>query len=431
VAQCTSPFIENGNIIMTNLGLNSLRNKNVLLLQGPIGPFFWRLAKDFSEAGANVSKVNFNGGDWLFYPNGAFNFRGRMEDWAKYFVELLDKQHIDVILMFGDCRPIHRIAHQIAQRRGLEIGVFEEGYVRPDYVTLERLGVNNHSLIPREANFYLNSTISATEYPVSMGSTYWHTAMWAALYYFASGLLKKFFLYYQHHRPLNWMEAFPCIRSIWRKWYYAFKEIGIAKQLENAYSGQYFLVPLQVHNDSQIHVHSDFDSVPHFIREVMNSFATHAPPKTVLIIKQHPLDRGYHDYSKFIQKLAAQLGLQQRCCYIHDQHLPTLIQFARGVVVINSTVGLSALHHDTPTKLCGKANYNIVGLTFQGTLDDFWSNAQTAKPDKRLLANFQNYLIRTTQLNGSFYKRLPKATTATGWHWAKLETERCDTESLL
>jgi capsular polysaccharide export protein len=163
----------------------------------------------------------------------------------------------------------------------------------------------------------------------------------------------------------------------------------------------------------------------------MNSFATHAPPKTVLIIKHHPLDRGYHDYSKFIQKLAAQLGLQQRCCYIHDQHLPTLIQFARGVVVINSTVGLSALHHDTPTKLCGKANYNIVGLTFQGTLDDFWSNAQTAKPDKRLLANFQNYLIRTTQLNGSFYKRLPKATTATGWHWAKLETERCDTESLL
>jgi capsular polysaccharide export protein len=93
----------------------------------------------------------------------------------------------------------------------------------------------------------------------------------------------------------------------------------------------------------------------------------------------------------------------------------------RGVVVVNSTVGLSALHHGAPTKVCGNALYDIPGLTFQGTLDQFWSDAPGAKPDRQLYVRFRDHLISKTQINGSFYKPIEQAGTCTGLVWGGAE----------
>lgn len=119
----------------------------MLLLQGPVGPFFWRLAKDLRALGTTVHKVNFNGGDWLFYPKGALNYRGRMQDWPAWLKDKLQALEIDVLMLFGDSRPIHKQAHAVARELGIEVGVFEEGYVRPHCITLERDGVNGNSLL--------------------------------------------------------------------------------------------------------------------------------------------------------------------------------------------------------------------------------------------------------------------------------------------
>ena len=406
---------------MIEQGIHAFSGKRLLLLQGPIGPFFRRLARDLIQAGAQVHKVNFNGGDWLFYPDASNNFRERMEDWPAYFSALIDRLHIDTIILFGDCRPIHEAAHEIAHRRGIEIGVFEEGYIRPDFVTFERLGVNNHSRIPRFSEFYLANPVSINEPSIRVGITFWYAVMWAMLYYFMAGLLKPLFFYYRHHRPLTWLEALPWLRAAWRKGYYNFVEWDVLPKLTGELTKSFFLVPLQVHNDAQIHTHSEFDSVPHFIEVVMASFAQYAPLGAVIVIKHHPLDRGYHDYSKLIQEQAEKLNLHGRCFYIHDQHLPTLLQHACGVVVVNSTVGLSALHHATPLKVCGNAIYDMAGLTFQGTLNDFWKNNLYGKPDDFLLQSFHGYLMQYTQLNGSFYKRLSGTASSTGLRWIAKE----------
>ncbi|HXV21384.1 MAG TPA: hypothetical protein VD811_10410, partial [Desulfuromonadales bacterium] len=197
------------------------------------------------------------------------------------------------------------------------------------------------------------------------------------------------------------------------------KERGLTARLTGPLSRRFFLVPLQVHQDAQIHVHSAFDSVAHFISEVVESFAEHAAPREVLVIKHHPMDRGYFDYTSLIRKLTARHGLQGRCFYIHDQHLPTLLRHARGVVVVNSTVGLSALFHRAPVKVCGEAMYDMQGLTFQGPLDRFWRAALTSRPNRRLFENFRRYLVQHSQLNGSFYKRLPNSAPATGMRWTE------------
>ena len=242
---------------MVKQGINSFSGKHVLLLQGPLGPFFKNLARDLEENGARVTKINFHGGDWLFYPRRSVPYRGRMEDWPNYLAQVLAEQKIDVVLMYGDCRPVHRCVREQAERLGVEIGVFEAGYVRPDYITLEQSGINNYSRVPRSPDFYQSFSGIKPAKPLPVGNVFWHAALWAILYYIASACLRPMFPHYQHHRPLAMREAFPWVRGLWRKYYYHVKERAVRRGLEKECSRRFFLVPLQVHNDSQMHMHSD------------------------------------------------------------------------------------------------------------------------------------------------------------------------------
>ena len=405
---------------MLRRGLDQFKGKRVLLLQGPVGPFFARLAEDLRQAGAQVFKVNFNAGDWFYYPRGAINYRGTMEDWPGWFDDLIRRLDIDVVHLFGDCRPIHLAASFVVSQYRIEIGVFEEGYVRPDYVTLERFGVNGYSRRSRDPDHY------ADEPPVpakqlAVGNTYWAMVRCSVGYFLMGSLGKPWFRHYQHHRPLTLLEALPWVRSVWRKQWYRLAEKGEQEKLTTQWRNRFFLVPLQVFNDAQLTEHADFSGVEHFIETTLHSFAKHAPDDTLLVFKHHPMDRGYTDYSAWVGRLAKDAGIASRVHYIHDQHLPSLLDHARGVVVVNSTVGLSALFHGAPTKVCGNALYDMPGLSYQGTLDQFWLAAPDAKPNPGLYKRFRDHLISKTQLNGSFYKPLDLPGSCAGLIWRAAE----------
>jgi capsular polysaccharide export protein len=135
------------------------------------------------------------------------------------------------------------------------------------------------------------------------------------------------------------------------------------------------------------------------------------------VIKHHPLDRGYRDYTKLIRQIRNEHALEGRLLYVHDLHLPSLLKNTIGVVVINSTAGLSALFHGAPVKVCGRAIYDICGLTFQGSLKRFWTEAETFVSDHELYRTFRRHVIRHTQVNGNFYRRLPHSVFRTGVCW--------------
>ena len=408
---------------MTSQGLARFKGKKVVLLQGPVGPFFRRFAEDLVWAGAQVCKINFNGGDWFFYPTNCTLFRGTSQEWPAFFEAFLIERNIDHILLFGDCRSIHVTAHEVARRLGVEVGVFEEGYVRPDYITLEKVGVNARSALPRSPLEYLNSVSPPVSSHREVGQVFGITALWAVVYYAASHALRPFFPHYQHHRPLNIWEGLYWLRSFWRRRVYKRKERKVLSRLCGALSGNYFLVPLQVPTDSQVLVHSEYQTMGNFISAVLHSFATHAPPETVLVFKHHPLDRGYNDYAGVIFELSKTLGVSARVLYIHDQPLAQLIDHSIGVVVVNSTVGFSAVHHLKPVKTCGIAFYDMHGLTFQGTLDEFWKSAPAHQPDAELYRRFREFVIRNTQINGNFYKRLKVPGMASGLVWDQAPRE--------
>jgi capsular polysaccharide export protein len=112
----------------------------------------------------------------------------------------------------------------------------------------------------------------------------------------------------------------------------------------------YFTFTLQVHNDSQVRVHSDYHDVRDCIEEVITSFAQHAEQKHHLVLKHHPMDRGYRHYGQLIQDLSRKFGVENRVHYFCDVHLPTLLKHSLGLVTINSTTGIQALYHHVPVK---------------------------------------------------------------------------------
>ena len=294
--------------------------------------------------------------------------------------------------------------HQIAERLAVQVWAFEEGYVRPNFVTFEPHGVNNRSRLPRDPAFYHHET-PAHIAAATRGQQCFSLCGALGLSYYAAALVLGFmFRRYQHHRPLSIKEVIPWLISPLRKTKYKWVERAIARRLSGLMSKRYFLVALQVHIDAQVLVHSDYRSIAEFIEKVVASFAKSANCTDHLVIKHHPLDRGYHDYSALIDRLELQYELAGRVLYVHDQHLPMLLANTRGVVVINSTVGLSALHHETPVIALGEALYDIEGLTAQCDLDEFWERPEQWTPDRRLYQAFLAHLIQQTQLNGNFYR---------------------------
>ncbi|MCU0977301.1 MAG: capsular biosynthesis protein [Steroidobacteraceae bacterium] len=394
--------------------------ERILLLQGPVGPFFRRFAAELASAGCEVFKINFNGGDAACFrgPN-AVDFRGRPGEWRGFLQDFVRSRQIDRIYVFGDTRAHHRIARDVARELGIRFFVFEEGYLRPDFVTLEEGGVNGESSLPRDPDFYRWQD-AETLAPRRVGNVFGRTAWHATVYYIATTLLHRRFPHYRHHRRTALVpEALAWLRSLARRLAHRGSDRALLRALLDGHSKRFFLVPLQVHCDAQVVVHSPFCDVSEFIETVARSFARNAPADRVLVFKHHPLDRAYRDYGALLGSLAAELGLGDRLRYAHDLHLPTLLRHAEGVVTVNSTAGASALLHGVPTKVLGDAVYDLPGLTSQCPLDAFWASPEAV--DRDLYRRFSAYVRRSVLANGSFYRALPGVASPSGICWVSTQ----------
>lgn len=388
----------------------TVANQNVLFLQGPMGPFFAKMEAALRPRAASTHRIGFNGGDRVFSRKESYvPYTGTLGEWPLFFRNYLKKHNIGVVFLFGDCRDYHLCAVETCREAGIRLFVFEEGYLRPNYITMEPGGVNGFSRMPRNSVFYRNVPESSGHSPsagpirfpcLKMGT-------YAALYFLAAALMRFHYPHYRHHRnfsPLK--EAFFGIRSLVRKVGNRFREKSLSSRIGGELNGSYHLALLQTRSDFQLRVHSPFNSMEEYIRRVTASFAKNGDPESFLVFKSHPMDRGRIDYTRFIRREAKALGIGNRVLLVHDIPLPRLFKHARGVVTINSTAGLSALHHNLPLAVLGTAIYDLEGLTFRGSLDRFWSDG--VRPDGELFRKFKEYLLRHNQYPGSFYAGYPQ-----------------------
>lgn len=380
--------------------------RSLLVLQGTASPFFSRLAVALRGRGHDVRRVNFCGGDLLYAGNGdAVDYAGNPDDLPGWYAETVAKHGVTDILMFGDCREIHCHMHPVAATRGLNVHVFEEGYVRPHWLTMEPHGVNGRSKLPRDPEWYLAQRDATPAHPPGLATGYslveraYHDIRYRA----GNALYRSRFPLYRSHRPRNgWVEySGLATRALQQRRF----DRDAEKVIQTLVPGEapYYLFPLQLSPDSQIVHHSPFDDVRESIAMVLRSFAAYAPAGSLLLIKNHPLDTGLLDYRRYARQLARELDVSSRLRFIESGHLPTLLNHCRGVIVVNSTVGVSALYHKRPLIALGTAIYSMPGLTWQDGLDSFWEGG--TRPDATLFEAFLDYVIHHTQINGDFYTR--------------------------
>jgi len=378
---------------------------NILFLQGPLGPFFKKFAEYASAQGQQTFKINFNGGDKYYAgADQQFDYVDEPEQWHDYLNSFIKQHHISCVVVYGDCRFYHKVAKQVTIELGIDFWAWEEGYLRSGFVTLEKGGCNANSSLFQHPERFLNVEAQKIKSAVSVGPTFALRARFAINYYVHLHLAKKRFQHYFHHRPWTTIEE----ATFWLK---SFKQKAISKLTDprrykafiKKHDQRIFLLPLQVEVDFQLRDHSHFDSVTEVISEVMHSFASSAAPEHALLIKHHPQNRGFVHYGALIEQLAEQLNIKDRVLYGHDFSLPDVYQHAKGVVTVNSTVGISALLHDLPTVVLGKAIYAFEGITYSDGLDKFWQDNFSV--DKALFAKFRTHLCQQSQVSGDFYKQ--------------------------
>ncbi len=377
--------------------------RSFLLLQGPATPFFGRLAQRLLAEGHAVHRVHFCSGDALYGDGKAVWFRRRVEALVPFLDTLYRRFGISDQILFGDLRPVHQPTVAHGEACGVRTHVFEEGYFRPYWVTLEREGVNGHSLLPRDPDWFWETggRLGEPAALVAFHSPFYKRALHDVAYHVAGLANPLLFPHYRTHAGVTAPVEYAGYvrRFAWLRLFGA-RERQRARAI--AQSGRpYYVLPLQLNTDAQIRDHSRFEDMGEVIEYVMESFAHHAPVDAMLVIKNHPLDQGLMPYARIIRACEERFDLAGRVDYLEDGDLVALFAQAQGVVTVNSTAGLLALEQGTPTFTLSGPIYNLPGLTGQMPLDGFWR--ETPPPDPELFSRFRRCVIHATQINGGFH----------------------------
>lgn len=390
------------------------QGRQFLFLQGPHGPYFHRLGKMLAQSGAEVWRVGFNRGDRAFWPSNSsyIPFKGTLGAWPAALDALLTDKQITDLVLYGDTRPIHAAAVQAAQARGLTVHVFEEGYLRPYWVTYERGGANGHSRlmhtsVPQMQAALAQSDIDMPDAPARWGDMREHM-FWGALYHWF--VLAGFWDYrnFKPHRRMTVAQEFLLYvkRLVLMPLHRVERTLAT---LRIKYGGfPYHLVILQLEHDASFQTHSPFSTMTDFLTVVTEGFAKGAPQHHHLVFKAHPLEDGRIGVKAAIKALARRHGIENRVHFVRGGKLAQLLNHARTAVTVNSTAAQQALWRGLPLKIFGAAVYGKPEFVSSQSLPDFFANP--VRPDTRAYRDYRHYLLETSQVPGGFYSAKARRT---------------------
>ncbi|THH35682.1 capsule biosynthesis protein CapA [Aliishimia ponticola] len=378
-----------------------------LLLQGPHGPFFYRLGQMLRRAGAKVWRVGFNAGDRAFWPQRAsyIPYRGPASDWASTFDRILAEKGVTDIVLYGDTRPVHAAAVARAKALGLRIHVFEEGYMRPYWVTYERGGSNGNSRLMQMDVDQMRAELEGIAAEGPPPPDHWgdtrHHVFYGALYHwfvmFANGGYRNF----TPHRALPVTREFLLhLRRLVLMPLLALERMAATSRIKHG-GFPYHLALLQLEHDSSFQQHSPFSTMTEFLELTIAGFARGAPRHHHLVFKAHPLEDGRVPLKRDIRRLARAHGIAKRVHFVRGGKLARLLSDSRSAVTINSTAAQQVLWRGIPLRAFGNAVYGKPEFVSTQPLEEFFADAQ--RPDARAYRAYRRYLLETSQVPGGFY----------------------------
>jgi capsular polysaccharide export protein len=421
----------------------SLLGRRFLIVTAPFGPFGRALADALQAEGASVARMLFNAGDAASWRrSGAVPYTGDVRRWPQRLARLVQDQGLTDLIVFGEGGPYNQgvlsqrdklkalaATHTVEsdaeatgdandQRRAqaasdrvasgsagagathpLRIWVMENGYFRPDWITVEENGVNASSGLPRDRGAY-DPPIPEILPTRAAGRILPHHVVNISLYHMVQPLGRLVF-----HRYV-----YPYTQSPWLQFVGHVKRflgLTFASRSEADAEvirarGPFFLACLQREGDAQLLRYSHYADNTAFLAEILTSFARHAPADARLVVKNHPLDPGLVDLRRMTHVLAVERGIADRVDFIDGGNLAQLCRASSGMVVNNSSAALSAMGFKTPVKVLGDAFFDFDGLADQKPIDAFWTNP--TPPDDALFHRFRAHVIARTQVNGNYHE---------------------------
>ncbi|MGA9251749.1 MAG: capsule biosynthesis protein CapA [Roseobacter sp.] len=381
--------------------------RNFLFLQGPHGPFFKLLAAQLKAAGASVWRVGFNAGDRAFWPDTAsyIPFDGLSGDWPAILVNIFENKGITDIVLYGDTRAVHAEAVKAARARGLTIHVFEEGYLRPYWITYERDGSNGHSRLMTLTIDEMRRLRDTRHFDPPVPPSHWgdlrQHMFYGALYHWFVMARNRGYPNFKPHRSLKVTEEFQLyLKRLLLIPVHALERFVATRRVQRG-TFPYHLALLQLEHDASFQMHGPFATQGEFLECVLKGFSDGAPSHHHLVFKAHPLEDGRAPILADIKRLAHCYGITDRVHFVRGGKLARLLDNARTATTVNSTAAQQALWRGIPLRAFGRAVYGKPELVSDQPLAAFYANPTC--PDQLAYRQFRDFLLATSQLPGSFY----------------------------
>ena len=341
----------------------------VLFLQGPCTPLWRELAHGFEQSGARVRKIHVSPADAAFWlPRVGSFYLGRFAGWRAFLARRLAAWGVTDIVAYADRQPYHVVAQELAAASGVRFWVVENGYLRPDWLTLERDGMSAYSRLPDDPQT-IRARAEGLEMP-DLEVRYRHdmaTEMACELLYHGMNtVLRPLAPFFRSGRAVNALfEHAVGTPHAWRRDRLEREAVATTEALW-ASGAPYVVMPLQLQTDQAILANSPFAHLSQAIERTIASFARCASADMRLVFKQHPHDNDWENWPKRVADAARGVGVSDRVLFLDGGDLEGLLRRARGCVTVNSTSGLQALRLLCPTAVLGVAVYDMPGLTHGG-----------------------------------------------------------------
>ena len=382
-------------------------HRRFLFLQGPHGPFFHQLGRMLRAAGCTTWRVGFNAGDdaFWFHRDSYIPFCEAAETWPDACARLMTEKGITDLVLYGDTRPIHAQAVELARARGITVHVFEEGYLRPWWVSYERGGSNGHSRLMELEVAEMRAALAQCDLSLPDAPAHWgdmrHHVFYGALYHWFVMFRNRRYRGFRPHRDRGVAREFALYlrRLVLMPAHAVGRAVATLRVRRGGFP--YHLCLLQLAHDASFTAHGPFATMAEFLEAVIAGFAQGAPRHHHLVFKAHPLEDGRTPLTEEVRRLGRVYGVAHRLHFIRGGKLAALLDHASSAVTVNSTAAQQALWRGMPVKAFGRAVYAKPEFVSAQPLPEFF--AAPRRPDTRAYRDFRSFLLETSQIAGGFY----------------------------
>lgn len=284
-----------------------------------------------------------------------------------------------IFLIYNEYRLESQATIAFCKKHNYNYLCFERGLYRNQTLTIDRLGLNQNSEYyknyssPRFLNFEKPEYFEPKKY----------VKLTFVIFYLIKSIESIFLptqkLPYKGKRLLDYIKL-------------------LVKQLNNNHTSEkklpknYWFVPLQLENDTNIKINSPFDYNQEVINYIESNFYQSTSANfSKLVFKKHPLDTNKYTFKKNTITVDAETN--------------ELVNNALGVVTVNSTVGFEAILRKKQLFTLGNSIYANINLTHKNpthNLLDFFNlkfDENTMKDRSRFVLN----LIPNYQIPGDIF----------------------------